>query len=87
MTYDSKDTWGHLGAQSGTNVTLDFGPGHDLTVCEIKPHIELCVRSVEPAWDSLSLSLSLCSSRWLSLSLSISVSLSLCLSVSLSLSK
>ena len=32
--------------------------GHDLTVWEIKPHIGLCANSVEPAWDSLSLTLS-----------------------------
>ena len=34
-------------------LTLDFGSGHDLTVCEIKPHVWLCADSMEPAWDSL----------------------------------
>ena len=33
---------------------LDFGSCHDLTVCEIKPHIRLCTDSTEPTWDSLS---------------------------------
>ena len=37
--------------------TLDFGSGHDLMVCGIKPRIELCTDSTEPAWDSLSPSL------------------------------
>uniref|UniRef100_A0ABI7Y6B1 V-type proton ATPase subunit C n=1 Tax=Felis catus TaxID=9685 RepID=A0ABI7Y6B1_FELCA len=33
------------------------GSGHHLTVREVEPHLELCADSVEPAWDSLSLSL------------------------------
>ena len=37
---------------------LDFGSGHDLTFCEIKPHIRLLADHSEPAWDSLSPSLS-----------------------------
>ena len=45
---------GRLGG-SVKRQTLDFGSGHDLTVCEIEPHIGLCADSVEPAWDSLSL--------------------------------
>ena len=52
---------GHLGG-SGRLVkcqTPDFGSGHDLSVCEFKPHIWLCSDSVEPAWDSLALLLSL----------------------------
>ena len=36
-----------------------FGSGHDLTVREFNSHIGLCAESVEPAWDSFSLSLSL----------------------------
>ena len=36
--------------------TLDFGSGHGLTVCEIKPGVGLCGDSAESAWDSLSLS-------------------------------
>ena len=43
-------------AQSVKHPNLDFGSGHDLTVCEIDPCIGLCVESVEPVWDSLSLS-------------------------------
>ena len=39
--------------------TLDFGLGDDLSVHEIEPHTGLCTGSVEPAWDSLSLSYSL----------------------------
>ena len=37
--------------------TLDFNPGHDLMVHGIEPFLVLYVDSVEPAWDSLSLSL------------------------------
>ena len=53
------------------HLTLDFGSGHDLTVCELEPHIGLQADSAESAWDSLSLSLSLLlsCSRVLSLSL------------------
>ena len=45
-------------ARSVKPPTLEFGSGHDLTVYETKPGIELCAGSVEPAWDSLSPSLS-----------------------------
>ena len=46
--------------QSVKHPTLDFGSGHDLTVCGIEPRIGLCTDSVEPAWNlSLALSLSL----------------------------
>ena len=38
--------------------TLDFGSVHNLTVREFKPCVGLSADSVEPAWDSLSLSLS-----------------------------
>ena len=41
---------------SGKHLTLDFGSGHDLTVCEFKPRIGLHTVSAESAWDSLSLS-------------------------------
>ena len=41
-------------AQSVMCLTLDFGSGCDLMVCETEPHIVLCTDSVEPAWDSLS---------------------------------
>ena len=44
-------------AQSVKRQTLDFGSGHDLTVRGIEPHSGLCADSIEPAWDSLSLSL------------------------------
>ena len=39
--------------------SLDFGSGHDLTVCGFEPHIGLCTDSMETAWDSVSLPLSL----------------------------
>ena len=55
-------------AQSVKHLTLDFGSGHDLTVCEFKPHIGLCTDSVEPTWDSLSPSLSALPLLMLSLS-------------------
>ena len=45
-------------AQSVKHLALDFNLGHDLTVCEFKPHVGLCTGSVDPAWDSLSPSLS-----------------------------
>ena len=48
--------WGAWVAQSVKGPTLDFGSGHDLTVCGFDPCIRLCADSVEPAWDSLSLS-------------------------------
>ena len=44
-------------AQSVKCLTPGFGSGHDLMVCEFKPHGELCADSVEPAWDPLSLPL------------------------------
>ena len=48
--------------------TLDFGSGHDLTVCEIEPRTWLFADSAEPAWDfSLSVSLPLSCSHTLSL--------------------
>ena len=33
---------GHLGGSSVKRLIPDFGPGHDLMVCEIKPHVRLC---------------------------------------------
>ena len=42
-------------AHSVNHPTLDFrGSGHDLTVCEVEPHVRLCADSAELAWDSLS---------------------------------
>ena len=46
-------------AQSVKHLTLDFGSGHDLMVCEFEPCVRLCADSEEPAWDSLSPSLCL----------------------------
>ena len=40
------------------HLTLDYGSGHHLTICESEPHIRLYADSVETVWVSLSLSLS-----------------------------
>ena len=45
-------------AQSVKHPTLDFGSGHDLSVCGFKPHIGLRADSTESDGDSLSPSLS-----------------------------
>ena len=63
-------------AWSVKRLTLDFGSGHDVAVCEIEPHIRLCTGSTEPAWDSLSAPPLLACMSALSLSLSLSFSLS-----------
>ena len=47
------------GVQSVKHLTVDFHSGHNVTVYEFEPCVELCADSVEPAWDSRSLSLSL----------------------------
>ena len=57
-------------AQLVKHLSLDFGSGHDLMVCEFKPHVEACVGTAGPAWDSLSPCLSASLSHSLSLSLS-----------------
>ena len=44
-------------AQLVKRLTLDFGSGHDLMVCELEPCIGLHADNTEPAWDSLSPSL------------------------------
>ena len=72
-------------AQPAKHLTLGFGSGHDLTVCEFESHVGLYADSAEPAWDSVSLSLPLSLSKyadsvepaWDSVSLSASLSLSL----------
>ena len=40
-------------SQLADHLTLDFGSGHDLTVCGFEPHLGLCADSVEPSWDFL----------------------------------
>ena len=47
--------WGTWVAQLIKHLTLDFGSGHDLTVCEFEPQMGLHADSVEPAWDSVPL--------------------------------
>ena len=60
-------------AQSVKRPTLDFGSGHDLTVCGIiEPGVELCANSAEPAWDSLSPPLSLPLPSWHACTLTLS---------------
>ena len=39
--------------QSVKHPTLDYGSGHDLTVCEFESHMGLCADSMDPAWNSL----------------------------------
>ena len=56
-------------AQLVKHPTLDFGSGHDLMVHEFESHVGLCTDSLEPAWDSVSLSLYLSPAGVLSLSL------------------
>ena len=67
--------WGAWVAQLGKHLTLGFGSGHDLTVCETEPHVRLHADSVEPAWDSLSPSLFLSLPHSLSFSLSLRINL------------
>ena len=59
------------GAQVVEHQILGFGSdsGHDLTVPELKPHVELSTDSTEPSWDSVSLPLCLSLAHSLSLSL------------------
>ena len=45
-------------AQWVKHLTLDLDAGSNLAVCEFEPRVGLCADSVEPAWDSVSLSLS-----------------------------
>ena len=54
-------------AQVVKYLTIGFGSGHDLTVCDFKPHIWLHAGSVEPL-QILSLSLSALPPLTLSLS-------------------
>ena len=46
-------------AQSVERQTPGFGSGHDLMVLGFEPPVGLCVGSMKPAWDSLSVPLSL----------------------------
>ena len=55
-------------------LTLGFGSGHDLMVCEVEPHTALSAGSAESGWDSLSPSLSAPPLLPPSLSLSLSLS-------------
>ena len=57
-------------AQLGEHLTLDFGSGHVLTVCEFESCVGFCAGCVESVWDSLSPSLSAPPPLALALSLS-----------------
>ena len=78
-SYRNRAARGAWVAQSVKHLILDFGSGHDLTVCGFEPHVRLCTVSTEPAWDSDFPSPSapplLMLARSLSLSLSLSPSL------------
>ena len=78
-------------AQWAAHQILGSGSGHDLTVREFEPRVRLGKDSLEPAWDSLSLSLCPFPAHVVSLSLSLSLPVPyLCKcthSLSLSLSK
>ena len=52
-----KEIRGTWVAQSVKHRTLDLDSGHDLTVCELEPHIGFCAGSTKTTWDSLSLCL------------------------------
>ena len=49
--FHARRTWE---AQLVKHLTLDFGSGHDLTVCEFEPRIGLPAVSTEPNFDPLS---------------------------------
>ena len=57
--YESISIWGTWVAQLAKCLTLGFGSGHDLVVCEFETRFRLWADSEEPAWDSLYSSLSL----------------------------
>ena len=50
-----QDLGGTWVAQLVKCLTPDFGSGLELMIREFEPHIRLCTDSVEPAWDSVSL--------------------------------
>ena len=41
-------------AQLVEHLTFDLGSDHNLMVLEIKPFMQFCAHSMEPAWDPLS---------------------------------
>ena len=56
MGYELGNRQGAWVAQLVKWPAFDFGSGYNLAVHEIEPRAGLCADSVEPAWDSLSLS-------------------------------
>ena len=73
IVIDNNSARGARMAQSVKRPTLDFGSCHDLMIREFKPHIGLCVDSVDPGCGSNSLSLSLSAPPTCVLSLSLSL--------------
>ena len=65
------DNRGALVAQSVECLTLDFGSGHDLMVCEIEPHVRRHVLRAQSLLVPF-LPLSLPLTHWYSLCLSLS---------------
>ena len=59
--------------QSVKHQTLDFRSGHDFAVHVIEPHVGLCTKNMEPAWNSLTPSLSVPLQLMCTLSLSLSL--------------
>ena len=62
-------------AQPVKHLTLDFGSGHDIRICEIESHVKFWADSKEPAWDSLCQSPVHTHGHLLASSLSLSLSL------------
>ena len=56
VRFEGQEIRGTRVARSVGRPPLDFGSGQDLMVSEFEPHIKRRADSVEPAWDSLSLS-------------------------------
>ena len=57
MLFFTTKNWDAWVTESVKHLTVDFGADHALTVYEFEPCVGLSADSVEPAWDSLSLSL------------------------------
>ena len=49
MVSKIRSLWGTWVAQSVKCSTLDLSSGHDVTVCEIEPHVRLWADSIVPA--------------------------------------
>ena len=45
----SETVAGRLGGSVNSASALGFNSGHELMICEFKPHVRLCADSAEPA--------------------------------------